>query len=106
MEVEAVALVLGEDHDPSVPGVDQVGEGEVDQPIVPGKWDRGLGPVPSQREQPIPRPTGEDHGYHMRTSRAHLVKPNRPLTGRGSRNWDRKESHLDLWLPIARKGGV
>ena len=51
--VERVRLVLGEHADPVQPGVDQVGQHEVDQPVVAAERHRRLGPVGGERPQPL-----------------------------------------------------
>ena len=55
-----VRLVLGEHADPQVAGVDQVGQHEVDQPVVAAERDGGLGPVGGQRHQPLALAAGQD----------------------------------------------
>jgi hypothetical protein len=58
--VQAVALVLGQHGDPAVAAVDQVGQREVDQPVVAGKRHGGLGAVGGERGQPFTLTPGQD----------------------------------------------
>ena len=58
--VEAVRLVLREHAEPQVAAVDQVGQHEVDQPVLPAERHRGLGPVGRQRHQPLALAAGQD----------------------------------------------
>ena len=51
--VEAVALVLREDDDAEIPGVDEIREREVDQPVVPAERNRGLRAVGRERQQAL-----------------------------------------------------
>lgn len=53
MPVQAVALVLGQYRDLPVAAVDQVGQGKVDQAVVPGERDGGLGSIGSQWRKPL-----------------------------------------------------
>lgn len=46
-------------------GVDQIGEHEIDEPVVSAEWDRGLGPVGGERKQPSPLAPGEDDGENV-----------------------------------------
>jgi hypothetical protein len=79
VEVEAVALVLGQDHDPQIAGVGHVRQGEVDDAVVPAEGHRRLRPVGGERRQALPLAAGEDHGQDVgfghfggyRTQRAH-----------------------------------
>ncbi len=61
MHVQAVALVLGQHHDPVVAAVGQVGEREVDEPVVAAERNRRLGALAGQREQPLALAPGEHH---------------------------------------------
>jgi hypothetical protein len=45
MAVEGEGLVLGEDEDAAEPGVDAIGEGDVDQAVDAAKGNHGLGVV-------------------------------------------------------------
>ena len=65
VKVEAVALVLGEDHDPQEAGVGQVRQDEVDEPVLAAERHRGLGPIEGQRHQPLAFAAGEDDGQHL-----------------------------------------
>jgi hypothetical protein len=51
--VEAVRLVLRQHDHLAVLGVDDVGQGEVDQPVDPAVGHRGFGSVGGQRHQPL-----------------------------------------------------
>ncbi len=58
-------LVLGENADPQVAGVDKIGKHEVDQPVGAAEGNRGLSPVGGQRVQPLALPTGQDDAQHV-----------------------------------------
>ena len=60
-----MALVLGENDDPQHPGIGQVRQWKVDQPVLPGEGNGGLGPVAGQGLQPGAAPTGQDDGHHV-----------------------------------------
>jgi hypothetical protein len=62
VEVEAVALVLGENDDLEVAGVGQVRENEVDDAVVAAEGHGRLGPVGGQRGQPLSLAAGQHHG--------------------------------------------
>ncbi len=57
--VEREGFVLGEDVDVAEVGVDAVGEGDVDDAVLAGKWDSGLGAVAGERKEPLPSTTGK-----------------------------------------------
>jgi hypothetical protein len=63
--VQAVALVLGEHRDPEHPGVDEVRQREVDQPIQPAERDGRLGPVQGQRREALALTAGEHDTEHL-----------------------------------------
>ncbi len=65
--VEAVALVLGQHHDADDPGIDEIGQNEVDQPVAPTERNRRLGPIAGQGCQTLPRTTGENHRHESGT---------------------------------------
>ncbi len=67
--VEAVALVLGEHHDANEAGVHQVGQGEVDEPVVAPERHRRLGAIPGEGEQSLALAPGEHHHQHVRPAR-------------------------------------
>ncbi len=69
MPVQRVRLVLGEHADPPVSGVDQVGQHEVDQPVVAAERHGRLGPVGGQRPQPLALAAGQDDAEHPRLAR-------------------------------------
>jgi hypothetical protein len=60
--VEGVRAILGEDHHVEDAGVDAVGEGEVNDAILPGEWHGGLGAFGSQHAQARAFSPGQDHG--------------------------------------------
>ena len=62
VKVEAVALVLGQHDDFEQAAIGQVGQGEVDEPVVPGERHGRLGPVQGQRHEPFALPACQDHG--------------------------------------------
>jgi hypothetical protein len=57
--VERVALVLRQHDDPAEAGVDEVGEREVDQPVVAAERHRGLGAVERQRRKALSLAAGQ-----------------------------------------------
>ncbi len=65
--VEAVALVLRQHDDLEVPGVGEVRQREVDEPVGAAERHRRLGPVVGEREQPLALAAGqhddEDVGF-------------------------------------------
>jgi hypothetical protein len=63
--VQAVRLVLREHDDLEVAGVDDVGEGEVDEPVDPSEGHRRLGPVRRQRHQALALTACEDDGEDL-----------------------------------------
>ena len=65
MKIQAVALVLGEDHDAQESGVGEVREDEVDQPVLAAKRHGGLGSIEGQRQQALAFATCEDDGQHL-----------------------------------------
>src|SRR6201997_5527407 len=58
-------LVLGENADPQVAGIDEVGEHEIDQPIGTTEGNCGFGPVRGQRIQPLALTAGQDNAQHV-----------------------------------------
>ena len=60
--IQAVALVLGQDRDPPVTAVGEVGKNEVDEAVNAAKRHRRLGPVSRQWIQPLAFTSSEDHG--------------------------------------------
>ena len=62
--VEARRVVLRDDEDPVEPRVDAVGDRHVDQPVLPGERDGGLGAVAREREEPRAGAAAEDDGEH------------------------------------------
>ena len=58
-------LVLRENADPQIAGVDEIGQHEVDQPIGAAEGNRGLGPVGGQRIQPLALTAGQDNAQHV-----------------------------------------
>ena len=63
--VQRVRLVLGEHADPVQPGVDQVGQHEVDQPVVAAERHGRLGPVGGERPQPLALAAGQHDAEHV-----------------------------------------
>ena len=57
--VEGERLVLGEDVDVTKVGVDAVGKGDVDDAVLTGKGDGGLGSITSQWKKPLTGTTGQ-----------------------------------------------
>ncbi|GLE52303.1 hypothetical protein ATCCBAA256_18720 [Mycobacterium montefiorense] len=58
-------LVLRENADPQIAGIDQVGKHKVDQPIGAAEGNCGLGPVRGQRIQPLALTAGQDDAQHV-----------------------------------------
>ena len=61
VRVEAVRLVLRQHDDLEVAGVDDVGQGQVDEPVDAGEGHGGFGPVRRQRHEPLALATCEDN---------------------------------------------
>ena len=66
--IQRVRLVLGKHTDPDISGVDQIGEYEVDQPIVATERYGRFCPVRRQRPQPLSLTAGENDAQHVRLS--------------------------------------
>ena len=66
VEVEAVALVLGQHDDLQVAGVGEVRQCEVDQPIGAGERHRRFGPVVGQRQEAFALPAGKNDDENSR----------------------------------------
>ena len=64
--VQAVRLVLGQNAHSPEPGVDEIREDEIDQPVGPAERDCGLRSVGRQRHQSLALATSEDHRQDMR----------------------------------------
>ena len=77
VQVEAVALVLGQHDDAHEAGVGQVGQHEVDEAVVAAERHGRLGPVDGQRHQPLAFAARQDHRQHPRT---HTECPDRRTT--------------------------
>src|ERR1700755_1300508 len=58
-------LVLSENADPQVAGIDEVGEHEIDQAIGATEGNCGFGPVRGQRIQPLALTAGQDDAQHV-----------------------------------------
>src|SRR3974390_2606994 len=58
-------LVLSENADPQITGIDEVGEHETDQPIGTTEGNCGFGPVRGQRVQPLALTAGQDNAQHV-----------------------------------------
>ncbi len=63
--VEAGRVELGEDEDPVEPGVEAVRDRDVDEPVLPGEGDGGLGAVTGEGEEPRPGASTEDDGERL-----------------------------------------
>ena len=63
--VEAVRLVLRQHDDLEIARVDDVGEGEIDEPVDAAERHRGFRTVSSQRHEPLPLAAGEDDGQDL-----------------------------------------
>ena len=76
--VEGARVVLGQDDDVVDPGVDAVGQGEVDDPVLATEWDRRLGPFLGQDRQALTLTAGEDDGHrplHIRNASTSRLRP-------------------------------
>jgi len=51
--VQRECLVLGENEDFAEAGVDAVGEGDVDDPVMPPEGDRRFGAIAGERKEPF-----------------------------------------------------
>src|SRR6516165_6843099 len=58
-------LVLRENADPQVAGIDEIGEHEIDQAIGATEGNCGFGPVRGQRIQPLALTAGQDNAQHV-----------------------------------------
>jgi len=61
MYIEAVALVLSEDDDFPIPGIGQIGESEIDEPVLASVWNCGLGAHLGEGKQSSPLAAGKNH---------------------------------------------
>jgi hypothetical protein len=68
--MQALALVLGQNHDLEKTSVDEIREREVDQPILATKRDRRFGTIASQRTESLSLAAGEND--RQRTGPGHL----------------------------------
>ena len=62
---EAVRLVLRDHADAAYPGVDAIGEREIDDAELAAERDRGLGAPVGELHQPAAPATGEHHGERV-----------------------------------------
>ena len=70
-----------------MPGVDEVRQREVHQPVQAAERHRRLGPVRGQRRQPLSRTAGEHHAEHLRVSihaPSRLPSPTARMPGHGN----------------------
>src|ERR1700744_2908918 len=83
-------LVLGENADPQITGIDEVGQHEVDQSICAPEGDRGVGAIRGQRIQTLPLTAAQDDAQHVWCF-PHGVKPNgrREALPGGTPYWQR-----------------
>ena len=63
--VQRMRLVLGQHADAQIPGIDQVRQHEVDQPIGAAEGNRGLGAVRGERIQPFALAPGHDDAEYV-----------------------------------------
>src|SRR5215831_507685 len=73
--IKTMALVLREDDDPEITGIDKVREHEVNQPVVAAKWHRRLGTIEGQGGQALAFPTRQDHGEYTHAELLSRLKP-------------------------------
>jgi hypothetical protein len=59
--IEREGFVLSEDVDVAKVGVDAVREGDIDNPVLTGKGNSGLGAVTGERKQALPSATGKQN---------------------------------------------
>ncbi len=64
--VQAVRLVLRQHRHLEEAGVDEAGQGEVDEAVDPAERHRRLGPVGGERHQPLALTAGEHDAEHPR----------------------------------------
>jgi hypothetical protein len=81
MPVEAMALVLGQYADVLYSPVDQVGQGEIHDPVDTAERDGRLGPVRGQRSQPVPGSARQDDPQDLLPS--HRASPPVPVLSGG-----------------------
>ena len=78
--IERERLVLGEDVDVAQIGVDAVGEGDVDDAVLAGEGDGGLGAIAGERKEPFAGTTGKQNTEcisHIHKTPAQLPLENR-----------------------------
>ena len=63
--VERERLVLGEDVDVAKVGVDAVGEGDVDDAVLAGEGNRGLGAIAGEGKEPLARPARQQYAQSV-----------------------------------------
>ena len=51
MSIQAVALILGQDHDAHESCVDEIGESKIDQTVLAAKGNRWFGPFLGQWQE-------------------------------------------------------
>src|SRR5690242_13718481 len=73
MPVEAVALVLGQHADAPDPAVDEIGEGEVDQPVQAAEGHGRLGAVIGERRQTLTGSASENDREYLRLGHPELL---------------------------------
>ena len=64
--VKGVRLVLREHAHPSQPGVDEIRQHEVDEPVRASEWDGRLRTICGEWHEALALATREHHGEHMR----------------------------------------
>ena len=87
VHVERVRLVLGQDLHLQDPGVHQVRQDEVDQPVAPADRHRGFGPVGGQREEPFAFATRQHDREDARGGPLPVLERHGNLSGAG---WGRR----------------
>ena len=73
MLVQRVGPILGQDVDFLDPGIEQVGENEVDDLVFPAERDTRLGPPQRQGAESFPFAAGQDHGDGIAAQIIHKI---------------------------------
>ena len=83
VSVERVRFVLGEDHNLAKSRVDQIGDCEVNQPIVTGERDSRLRPIFREWHESLALAPGENYSEHLVCRHVSSVVDGAPVTDGG-----------------------